>query len=307
MSVLDPELTTHPSEPPGTAIERSITVDGLKRKCLVFVPGKPKEPMPVVFVLHGGGGNARGTERYTQFNQAAEKVGFFVIYPDAVGSNWNDGRGVDSVVAPKQNIDDVKFLRLLLEAVARDHRLDRSRVFATGISNGAFMCHRLAAEASDMIAAIAPVVGGMAPAMAAKFKPEYSVSILIIQGEADPLVPIDGGDVGFPRGRKRGKVIPAKETLAKYLERNGSEGTPTMSTLAADPSDGTAVEISKYPDGPGGVKTYYYLVKNGGHAWPGRPAYLRETCIGKASQAFPASEVICQFFASCPPRSKHHP
>ena len=73
--------------------------------------------------------------------------------------------------------------------------------------------------------------------------------------------------------------------------------------IAADPKDGIVVEITKYPDGPAGVKTEYYLVKNGGHNWPGRPLYLPESVIGKASQAFSASDVIWKFFASCPPRT----
>ena len=59
-----------------------------------------------------------------------------------------------------------------------------------------------AEKVPDLIAAIAPVVGGMAPAMAKKFHPDHTVSILVIQGDADPLVPIRGGMVGFPRGRK---------------------------------------------------------------------------------------------------------
>jgi polyhydroxybutyrate depolymerase len=45
-----------------------------------------------------------------------------------------------------------------------------------------------------------------------------------------------------------------------------------------------------------------YLIRGGGHAWPGRPLYLPERTIGKASQAFSATDVIWQFFKTCPPR-----
>ena len=113
----------------------------------------------------------------------------------------------------------MKFVRTIVDRISREHRIDRSRVFCTGISNGAFMSHRLATEASDLIAAIAPVVGGMAPAIAKKFQPDHLVSILIIQGDADPLVPIHGGTVGFRRGRKRGQVIPTEETISLYVRR----------------------------------------------------------------------------------------
>lgn len=288
----------------GGATEKNITVDGLERKYFVFVPGAGRKPLPVVLVFHGGGANPRQMEKYTRFNEVAEKEGFAVIYPEAVAGNWNDGRGVEFVRSQKENIDDVKFVRALLDDVAAQHRIDRSRVFATGISNGAFISHRLAAEASDAIAAVAPVVGGMAPAVAENFNPEHPVSILVIQGQADPMVPLDGGDVGFYGGRKRGKVLPTKASVAKYVERNGIQGNPSATMLDADPKDGTSVEITRYPDGPYGAKVHYYLVNNGGHAWPGRPLYLSESVIGKASQEFSASEVIWDFFKSCPPRSE---
>ena len=256
----------------------------------------------VVLAFHGGGSNARQMERYTRFNDLAAKEGFLVVYPEAVDGNWNDGRGIAGVRAHQENIDDVKFVRLIVDRISKEHKIDRSRVFCTGISNGAFMSHRLATEASDLIAAIAPVVGGMAPAMAKKFHPAHPVSILIIQGDADPLVPIRGGTVGFFRGSRRGHVIPTEETISLYVRRNGNQGEPTITTLDRDKKDGTSVEIRKYPDGPGGVKTQVYIVRNGGHTWAGRPLYLPEMLIGKASQEFSATEVIWEFFKSCPPR-----
>jgi polyhydroxybutyrate depolymerase len=142
----------------------------------------------------------------------------------------------------------------------------------------------------------------MAPAMAKKFHPAYPVSILIIQGDADPLVPIRGGMVGFPRGRKRGQVVPTEETISLYVRRNGNQGEPTVTTVDRDEKDGTSVEVRKYSDGPGGLKTQVYLVKNGGHTWAGRPLYLPELLIGKASQEFSATDVISEFFKSCPLR-----
>jgi polyhydroxybutyrate depolymerase len=289
--------------PINAAAERTIQVDGLERHYLVFVPSKATESIPVVIALHGGGGNARQMERYTKFDDVGDKEGFIVIYPESVGGNWNDGRGVEFMQAQRENINDVKFVRLILDDMAKDHKIDRSRVFATGISNGGFMSHRLAAEASNMIAGIAPVVGGMAPAIAEKFKPHFPVSILIIQSDADSLVPIGGGDVVLGSGRPRGKVISTKEALAKYVERNGNHGDPVKTTLDADPNDATSVEITKFPDGPVGIKTWFYLVKNGGHTWPGRAKNARDDVIGKTSQEFSATDVIWDFFKSCPPRS----
>jgi polyhydroxybutyrate depolymerase len=288
------------------SVEKIIPVDGINRHYRLFVPTGAKGALPVVVVLHGGGSNARQMEYYTKFNDVAQREGFIAIYPEAVSGNWNDGRGMDFIRAQRENIDDVKFIRDAIDAVAKEHKIDRSRIFATGISNGALMSHRLAAQASDLFDAIAPVSGGMCLPIAEHFDPKHPVSILIIQGDADPLVPIDSGEITVFH-QNRGKVLPTSETLAKYVKRNGNHGEPSTSKLQGQPGDPTSVEITKYPDGPGGVKTYYYRIKDGGHAWPGRPPYLPESLIGKASQAFSASDAIADFFKRCPPRATAAP
>lgn len=294
----------HFGPPACAAEEHTITVDGLERSYLVVCPADAAGPRPVVLAFHGGRGNARQMQRYSRFDALAKKEQFVVVYPEALYGNWNDGRGVRFLRAQRENVDDMKYVRAVVDDVAKHCPIDRSRIFATGISNGAFISHRLAAEASDLVAAVAPVVGGMAPPIAEKFSPEFPVSILIIQGDADPLIPYDGGGVAANLGPARGKLAPTPETLARYVKRNGNAGEPVITTQDNDPDDGTTVEIRKYPDGPGGVKTELYLVKGGGHCWPGRPAYLPERTIGKASQEFSATDVIWDFFKSCPPRQK---
>jgi len=242
-------------------------------------------------------------EGYGRFNGLAEKEKFVVAYPEAVDGNWNDGRGVQFIRAQRENIDDVKFVRMVIEDIGKQCKLDTSKVIATGISNGAFISHRLAAEASDVITAVAPVVGGMAPSIAKSFAPKYPVSLLVIQGDADPLVPIDGGYVGFRGGRRRGELVPTKDAVAKYLQANGITGEPSVKTLDdTDPDDGTTTEATTYPAGRSGARVQFYLVKNGGHTWPGRRPYLPEQLIGKTSQDFDGSQVIWEFFKSCPAR-----
>lgn len=285
------------------AVEKTIEVDGLTRKYLVYVPNGADGPLPLVLAFHGGSGKPIQMERYGRFNGLAEKEKFVVAYPEAVDGNWNDGRGVPFIRAQREDIDDVKFVRMVIDDIGRQCQLDNSRVFATGISNGAFISHRLAAQASDVITAAAPVVGGMAPSIAESFAPKHPISLLVIQGDVDPLVPINGGYVGFRGGRRRGELVPTKVAVAKYLKANGITGEPSVKTLDdADPNDGTTTEATTYPAGRGGAKVQLYVVKNGGHTWPGRRPYLPEQLIGKTSQDFDASQVIWEFFKSCPPR-----
>jgi polyhydroxybutyrate depolymerase len=290
------------TNPAATSVEKSITIGGLSRKYLLFAPPSAGQQMPLVIALHGGGSNARQMERYTRFNDLAQREEFVVMYPESVGGNWNDGRQTESIRAQRENIDDVNFIRAAVEATIKNYPIDRRRIFATGISNGAMMLHRLAAEASDLLAGVATVAGELTPPIAANFRPQYPVSIFIIHGDRDPIVPIEGGEVRAPDGRGRGKVLGARQTLDLYIKRNGNADRPTITMLDTDVKDRTSIEISKYPDAPGGEKAWLYLVKNGGHTWPGRPLYLSEAVIGSASQDFDATEVIWQFFKSCPPR-----
>ena len=285
------------------SVERTLVVDGLERTYRVYVPKDVTDLVPVVFVFHGGRGVSAQLERYTRFSELAETEKFIAAYPQGIDRGWNDGRNAESIPAQRKNIEDVKFVRTVLDDIAKSHTVDRSRVFATGISNGGIFCHRLAADASDMFAAIAPVVGGIAEPLAKDFKPKHPVSLLVIQGEADPLVPINGGIVGAALLMNRGSVIATKETVEKYLKLNGVTGEPTTSTLDdVSKDDGTTTQVTKYPSGPQGFRVEVYLIKNGGHYWPGRPAVFGERLAGKAPQDFDATRVIWQFFKTCPPR-----
>lgn len=291
---------------PGELTEHAITVDELARVYRVYTPSKPRKNMPLVFVLHGGGMGDRGARHvidYVGMNDIAERERFVAVYPVGIDGNWNDGRGVAFIRAQKENIDDIKFLRTVVDEIAKSQSVDRSRIFTTGISNGAIMSHRLAAEASDLICAAAPVVGGLAKPLAKTFKPQYPVSIFVIQGAADPLVPIQGGEIGYKIGRKRGEIISTKEAVALYAKRNGCKGKIRSSTIAdTDPDDGTTTSVGEFPSGIGGTKIQVHVVSGGGHTWPGKRQYLTERLVGKTSQDYDATEAIWKFFKSCPPR-----
>lgn len=271
-------------------VERTLRVDGRERTYIVCAPKDATEAMPVVFMLHGGGGTAARIVKATGFNELAERENFIVVYPQAFDNHWNDGRGVPFMRAQSENVDDIRFLRAVLADVAKQHRVDASRVFLTGISNGGIMAHRVAAEAADMVAAIAPVVGGMPPQIGKEFQPAQPVSIYIIQGDADRVVPIDGGGVSLG-GVGRGQVLPTSETVQKYVALNGNKGE-VMVTKLGEANDPIQVITSKYPDGTGGAKTWYSRVHHGGHAW-----YRAANTAGLS-----ATQAVWEFFKACPAR-----
>jgi polyhydroxybutyrate depolymerase len=202
----------------GQAVPRSLEVGGQTRTYRLYTPpGFGREsPAPLVLVLHGGGGDGAKMERLTAFSALAQREKFLVVYPDAMYRNWNDGRGAAVSRVHRERIDDLGFIATLLDALTREYHIDASRVFATGISNGAIFSHFLAAQLSSRIAAIAPVAGGIADPFYQRFSPDRPVSVLILQGTADPLVPYGGG--GVLRGR-RGKIIPTSARSAESSMR----------------------------------------------------------------------------------------
>ena len=149
-----------------------IHLGGMDRHYTVHVPPRydGKRPVPVVIMLHGGGGTGRAAAFETGWSAKADQAGFLAVYPEATppdpakpsqfrtnGQIWNDGSG--RFHAGQRGIDDVGFLNAMLDEVAARFTVDPRRVFVTGFSNGASMTFRVGEELSHRVAAIAPAAG----------------------------------------------------------------------------------------------------------------------------------------------------
>lgn len=280
-------------------VARIITVGELTRTYYLHVPkGLPMDKaMPLVLMFHGGGGTPAFAERESRFSKLADREGFLVGYPQGIGKSWNDGRADKAIAAQRDNIDDLGFIATLIDDVAKDFKIDRKRVYATGISNGATFSHYLGANLSSRIAAIAPVVGGLAEPLSRKFSPERPVSVLIIQGTDDPLVPYGGGEVMLPWGKKRGSVIATDEAVKKWVEHNGCQAEPVVEEVAdKDSNDGCHVKKFTYARGKDGTEVVLYRIEGGGHAWPDGAQYLPKRIIGNVCRDINGTEIIWNFF-----------
>ena len=278
----------------------SFIFGGYERRYLVHVPLHldRDKPVPLVFVLHGGGGSAKRMVQLTKggFDALADKEGFIVVYPDGVGKHWNDGRGFYRYRAQRENIDDVGFISALIDRLTKSYNIDTKSIYVTGVSNGAMMSLRLACELSDRIVAIAPVVGAMPVNLASSCRPARSVSILFINGTDDPLVPWEGGEVRFGHQRL-GKILSVPETVSTWVRHDAcpslSEQTKAPDT---DPYDGTRIRKDVYSPCDDGVEIVFVTVEGGGHTWPGGYQYADERIVGKTSEDIDACKVIWDFF-----------
>lgn len=283
----------------GASVDQTIDVGGVRRTYILHVP--PAVPanaaVPLVFILHGGGGTGRQIERATGFDDLADRHGFIAVYPDGVGRSWNDGRGDPQITAQRENIDDVAFIAALIDSLSQRYRIDGKRVYAAGISNGGFMSQLLAARLSSRIVAIAPVAAGMGPSVAAALRPDQPVSVLVINGTADPLVPYGGG----PVARNRGTTIPTADIIAKWAAVDRCTAAPVVTNLPdVDTTDRSKVKVTTYSGCAQRTEVVLYTVEGGGHTWPGGSQYLPAAVIGPVNRDIDATDVIWKFFASHP-------
>ncbi|MEW6366687.1 MAG: PHB depolymerase family esterase [Acidobacteriota bacterium] len=273
--------------------------DGYERTWLAHVPANLPQDVspPLMLVLHGGGGTAQGMVTLTKggLNRLADRDGFIVVYPQGYDKHWNDGRKGAWDRAHLKKIDDVGFISALIDRMIAEHRVDPRRVYLTGISNGGMMSYRLACSLSPKIAAIAPVASSMSVDMPRSCSATAPVSLLVISGVDDPLVPFDGGDVQVG-WLKRGKVISVYDSIRYWLGNNGCSTKPAITNLPdVDPGDGTTVRLEDYGAGRNGSRVAAYIIDGGGHTWPGGRQYLWERIIGKTSRDIDANEVIWEF------------
>jgi polyhydroxybutyrate depolymerase len=276
-----------------------VRVGGRTRTYLLHRPARAPAESAVLLAFHGGGGTAAGMARLTHLNDVADRHGFVVVYPQGVGQSWAGGLG--GTPADQAGVDDVGFVRALIDHLARSDHIDTTRVFATGLSSGGFMAQRLGCELSDRIAGIAPVAATLPVTVAAQCAPPHPMPVLEFQGTLDPLVPYGGGHV---RGRGLGgrQALSAPDTAAQWARTNGCPSPPRAATIPIGAPDGTQIRTDTYGPCPTGP-VVLYTVEGGGHTWPGGEQYLPVRAVGRTTRQLDAGDTMWEFFAGLPRRT----
>lgn len=269
----------------------SLTVQsgGRTRTSLLHVPEKYDPTLGTMLVLNFHGFTSAGWQQalLTRMSQHSDQRGFIVAYPEGVAASWNAGDCCGT--AWTDSVDDVKFVRDLLDRIEDEYCIDPRRIYATGMSNGGFLSHRLACEVSDRIAAVAPVAGvlGIAPEKCAPTRP---VPVLHFHGTADPLVPYQGGTPLIPQLGAGIVFRSVADTLAYWRSHDGCSA---FDKTFYQQGDTTCVE---WPDCAQGAQAAVCTIEGGGHTWPGGvpiPA-------GKTSTDIDATATMLDFFAAHP-------
>ena len=292
----------HPELPAlsGELRRGSLAADGRERSYSVYVPAALAPRPALVVALHGsmGDGDQMREGSYYRFDELADRDGFAVAYPDGFEAHWNDCRRVAPYSANTQDVDDVGFLRALVARLEAELGVDPARVYATGMSNGGQMAYRLALEAPDLVAAVAPVAAGLPDAenldCTASGKP---VAILILNGTLDPMNPFAGGRVAlYGLWGDRGTVLSSDASAAWWAELAGHRAPPERRRYPdARPDDASWAELVTWSDGPG-PEVAHLVVHGGGHTFP-HPRWRYPRFIGPTNHDLDAAGEIWAFFA----------
>ncbi len=292
-----PSPTSSPTPPPtpsptscsgkaGARGDRTLTVKvGARSETLsIHVPPSydPTRPIELVVAFHGYLMDDAELRSTTHLAEAGDAKGFIAAFPLGTGKSWNGGDCCGQAL--DQKLDDEALARAIVTQLASGYCIDPKRVFATGFSNGGFLAHRLACDASDVFAAVASVSGvmGIDPATC---KPKRAVPVLQIHGTSDNVVPYKGGRALFVGPEYRSVAT----TIAAWRDRDACPGTPTVT---AAPKDKIACQTWAPCAQSSSVELC--TVDGGAHAWPGGSGN------NGSSSAWKATDAIVDFFAAHP-------
>lgn len=255
----------------------TIVSGGIERTLHVHVPAQynPAVPTPLVFNFHGFTSNGAQQRLLSGMDGKADQEGFISVHANGTGvpASWNAGACCG--YAQENQIDDVQFVRDMLTELENRLCVDATRIYATGMSNGGFLSHRLACDLSDRIAAIAPVAG---PSVLATCQPSRPVPVLHFHGGQDLVVPYLGStSLGFP---------PVEANIAAWAQRNGCSEDIEEVLVQGDAS------CIAYSECPAGGEVVLCTIDGGGHTWPGG---LPVPALGKTSTDISATDFMWDF------------
>lgn len=254
------------------------------RNAIVYLPRNfnENENLPVIINMHGFLTTAQFQFDYTQFHKLADSVRCIVIYPEGVGLRWNSG----TFFFVPSTVDDVGFIGDWLDRAAVLYNANLKKAFAMGYSAGGFMSYKLACDATNRIAAIAPNVASMVNDNLSSCVPTRPINIAAFNGLADPITPYNG----FPGN------FPGIDSIKHFWQlKNGCDVLPIIDTMPDLANDGTRVVRYNYLNCGQQVQQIFYKIIDGGHVWPGA-ANIFFNILGKTTQDISMNKEAWNFF-----------
>ncbi len=259
---------------------------GEQRSYLVQLPPQHAggAALPLLIVLHGTSMRAQQMFDYTDLPRVANRAGFVLASPAALGIAFNDGLAPPGSAAAA--VDDVGFVEAVAADAQRRFGVRADAVYVAGFSNGGSMVQRLAIESRY------PFAGFAAVASAPRVKTEgvaRPAPLLLVFGTADPLNPVDGGLVWIPVVHRKAAQAA---TVRQWAQRLHCDGEPEAGTPAA------GVSALRWQRCAQGTRLAAYTIAGLGHHWAGaKPMPFPSFVLGPQLDTPPLGDLVWSFFA----------
>jgi polyhydroxybutyrate depolymerase len=268
-----------------SAIAGIIVSSGENREYLLYVPQTydRAKPTPLVISLHTSMSWPTSAMNISQWNQVADEQGLIVVYPAGTGRGSKSWKMTGSETPSR--MPDVIFISDLIDKVEASYNIDKTRIYANGMSNGGGMAFVLSCTLSDRVAAVGMVSAGLDPDW--NWCTDHrAVPVIAFHGTADPICPYNGG----PSKLGGGTFPSIRGFIANWSRRNQCGPTPIESVVAADV---TRLEYTNCADDAGVV---LYTVNGEGHQWPGGRPIVATWLVGPYSHSIDATRQMWAFF-----------
>ena len=268
-----------------SATTGTIDSSAEKREYLLYVPKSydRAKPTPLVINLHTSMSWPTSSMNISQWNLVADENGFIVVYPAGTGFGSKSWEMTGSETPSR--MPDVIFISELIDKLEVSYNIDKTRIYADGMSNGGGMAFVLSCTLSERIAAVGMVSAGLYPewSWCTDHRP---VPVIAFHGTADPICPYYGG-----RTRFGDDIFPSVPSfMANWARRNRCEPNPIESAVAAD------VTRLQYTDCADDASVVLYTVKGEGHQWPGGKPIVAKWLVGPYSHSIDATRQMWGFF-----------
>lgn len=286
----EPQLTS-------TSSRDNIKVGKMTRTFISYIPKKITVKPALIIVLHGtniDGAKIRAWTGY-EFDQMADKYGFLVSYPDGYDHDWNDCRKGQFSKTKKENVDDLDFIKELVNYYQIKCNIDPDKVYLFGYSSGGIMAFSIGMREPGMVAGIATISAALPTAESSTCGLNGKMPrVMLVNGTADRICPIEGGELNL-FGRKLGHILSARATAGQFAASNNIATDPVKTQLPhLSPDDPTYVDRYVW-SANGKSMVELFTVNNGGHVVP-QPVAKFPRILGRIAGDFNAPEAAIAFF-----------
>lgn len=229
-------------------VSDSVQVDGNYRTFHFTKPSGNKADGSLVFVLHGSGGNGKDMMiRAARLAEVSATENILLVYPNGYKKYWNECRKVASSLANQENIDESTFFNSMIQYFKSKYAISEQKVFAVGTSGGGHMCYKLAMTMPGKFRAVTALIANLPDVDNFDCtEAKVPISIMIVNGTADPLNPYNGGMMQSGTFIM-GNVRSSDRTFQYWASLAGYTGEPTKELVVdKDPADGKTIERYTY-------------------------------------------------------------